>query len=373
MIPLSSRRTAIHNVTRALSCILVMVIMSTALGCNFTAEDTDQESLESTQTALSAEQTDLAEESGGDSDATIAAFQATIDAHDAQATQAAMQPPPGTTPLVPPAMPPGTTPQIPPGMPPGTTPLVPPGAPPSGDFNQFMKNAAVLLFEDIVFDPSQSRYVQQTLKAMGIQTVKDDGNAVGWLKSDMLGSAPGGRPWDLVIIAQESRDAVSGEFYDALNSLLQQGTSVILEDWHLGWVAEGVIAPTLSKCGVYAYPWVNMQPSGNPDIFLMWPLGIPSQVMSQPNSGMSFTRVRDYWAWAIFVGTKMAMTGTGDASLLLGTNSQEKYKDGTLAVCMGGRLTIQGFSSHNFEFNTMYPLWENYIYNALQVRMAGGS
>jgi len=365
MIPLSSRKTPIQYITRIISCFLVLLVFITAFGCNFTAEEDDQESLESTQTELSAQQTDLAEESSDDVNATLAARQATIDAGAAQLTQAAMQPPPGTTPLAPPVMPPETTPLAP--------PVAPPVAPPSGDFNQFMKNAAVLLFEDIVEDPTQSPYVLKTLQAMGIQTVKNDGNAVGWLKSDMLGSAPGGRPWDLVIIAQESRDAVSGEFYDALNNLLQQGTSVILEDWHLGWVAEGVIAPTLYKCGVYAYPWVNMQPTGNPDVFLMWPLGNPHSVMTTPNSGMTFTRVRDYWAWVIFLGTKMALTSTGDASMLLGTNSSEKYKDGTLAVCMGGKLTIQGFSSHNFEFNTMYPLWENYIYNALQVRMAGGS
>jgi hypothetical protein len=257
-------------------------------------------------------------------------------------------------------------------VPPGTTPMVPPGAPPAGDFNQFMKNAAVLLYEDIIVDPSQGRYIKKTLEGMGIQTFKDDGNAMGWLKSDMLGMAPGGRPWDLVIIAQESRDSVSGEFYEALNGLLQQGTSVILEDWNLGNVAEGAVAPVLASCGVYAYPWVNMNPTGDASVFLMWPLGIPHPVLTQPNSGMTFTRVRDYWAWAIFLGSKMALTGTGDAALLLGTDSKERYKDGTLAVCMGGRLTIQTFCSHNFEFNTMYPLWANYIFNALQVRMAGG-
>jgi hypothetical protein len=364
MIKLFSRRTSIHHVMQVLSRILVLLVLVTAFGCNFIAAGNDQASLENTQTALSAQQTDLAEGGGEDTNATIAAVQATIDAQNLLLTQAAMQPPPGTTPLVPPGMPPETTPMAPTGM--------PPGAPPSGDFNQFMKNAAVLLYEDIVVYPSQARYIQKTLDAMGIQTVKDDGNAMGWLKSDLLGMAPGGRPWDLVIIAQESRDNVSGEFYDALANLLQQGTSVILEDWNLGNVSEGAIAPTLVKCGVKAYPWVNMQPSGDPSVFIMWPLGIQSPILSTPNSGMTFTRVRDFWAWEIFLGTKFANSGTGEAALLLGTNTKEKYMDGTLAVCMGGRLILQGFCSHNFEFETMYQLWENYIYNALQVRMAGG-
>jgi hypothetical protein len=358
MIPFSSRKTMIHRITQVLSYIFIMVILITAFGCNFIAEEDDQESLENTQTALSAEQTDLAEESGDDVNATIAAQQATIDAQAAQATQAAMQPPPGTTPLVPPAMPPGTTPMA-------------PVVPPSGDFTQMMQTAAVLLYEDIVAMPSESRYVQKTLKAMGIQSVKDDGNAVGWLKTDMLGSAPGGRPWDLVIIAQEARGTVSGEFYEYLGSLLQQGTSVILEDWNLGNVVEGAIGPTLAKCGVYAYPWWTF--TGNINDVVMWPLGIPHPVLSQPNSGLAFTRARDTWLYFGQLGSQMALTGSGDAALLLGTKTQEKYKDGTLAVCMGGKLTVQGFSSHSFEFNTMYPLWENYIYNALQVRLLGGS
>jgi hypothetical protein len=369
MIPLSSRRTVMQPITRILSCVLVLVIMTTALGCNFIAEDTDEESLESTQTALSAEQTDLAEQSGGDINATIAAQQATIDAQAAQATQVAMVPPPGTTPLVPPEMPPGTTPLVPPGMP-GTTPMAP-VAPPSGDFTQMMKTASVLLYEDIVAMPAESRYVLKTLQSMGIQSVKDDGNAVGWLKTDLLGSAPGGRPWDLVIIAQEARGTVSGEFYQYLGNLLQQGTSVIVEDWNLGNVVEGAVAPTLAQCGVYAYPWWSF--TGNINDVVMWPLGIPHPVLSQPNSGLAFTRARDTWLTFGQLGSQLALTGKGDAVLLLGTKTQEQYKDGTLAVCMGGRLIIQGFSSHSFEFMTMYPLWENYIYNALQVRLLGGS
>jgi len=341
--------------------VLAILLLIATVSCNFIASDTeDEESLQKTQTELSAEQTELAEGSEGEVSPTEDPANATLQAMSIQLTQAAAQMTQAAA--------------IPP-PPPGTTPMVPvmtaPVAPPPGDVDQFIKNASVLLFEDIVVDPSQSRYVKDTLKTMGIQNVKDDGNAVGWLKSDMLGSAPGGKPWDLLIIAQEWRDSVSGEFYEALGNMLNQGTSVILEDWHLGWVAEGAIAPTLANCGIYAYPWVS-QDLWDSNKFIMWPLGIQHQIMTTPNSGMTFTRVRDYWAWTPFVGTQLALTGTGDGVLLVGTKSQEKYKDGTLGVCMGGKLTIQGFSSHNFEFRTMYPLWENYIYNALMTKMSGG-
>jgi len=226
-----------------------------------------------------------------------------------------------------------------------------------------MKNASILLYEDMVEDVSEYRYVKRTLDAMGLQ-YKDDGNAMGWLKSDLLGGK-----WDLVIIAVEYRTDVSGEFFDYLNSVLQQGSSVILEAFHLDEVSEGAVSPILAKCGVQVYPYVP-KTGGTLDV-VMWPLGVQHPVLEQPNSGMSFTRARDKWLWSFDLGFQMAQTGSGDAVLLLGTNAQEKLMDGTLAVCMGGQLTLQGFSSHSFEYTTMYPLWENMIYNALKIRLTG--
>ena len=94
--------------------------------------------------------------------------------------------------------------------------------------------------------------------------------------------------------------------------------------------------------------------------------------MNDPNSGLKFTRARDKWLYTMDLGSLMALTGGGDAIFLLGQDAQSDFKDGALAVCMQGRLTLQTFSSHSFEWDTMYPLWENYITNALQVRFSGG-
>jgi hypothetical protein len=38
---------------------------------------------------------------------------------------------------------------------------------------------------------------------------------------------------------------------------------------------------------------------------------------------------------------------------------------------MDGHLILQTFSSHQLTFDAMSPVWENYIYNALQVRLLG--
>jgi hypothetical protein len=104
---------------------------------------------------------------------------------------------------------------------------------------------------------------------------------------------------------------------------------------------------------------------------VIWPVsGADNPIMQSPNSGLAFTKARDTWFFSYDLGSKMALTGNGDAQMLLGRNAQDPTRDGTLASCMGGQLTLQTFSSHTFPFDVMYPLWENYIYNALKVRFS---
>jgi hypothetical protein len=64
----------------------------------------------------------------------------------------------------------------------------------------------------------------------------------------------------------------------------------------------------------------------------------------------------------------MSLTGNGDAQLLVGTDGSNANSGGVLASCMSNRLTLMTFSSHSFPYNTMQPLWENMIYNALKTR-----
>ena len=234
-----------------------------------------------------------------------------------------------------------------------------------------MKTAQILLYEDMVSDPSEYRYVKKTLDAMDLR-YKDDGNAQGWLKSDLLGSSPSGKPWDLVIIAAEARSDVTGEYFDYIDDVLDKGTPVILESWNLDSVSQGKVSPILANCGVQVYPYFPKGFSVN-DV-VMWPIASTNQhpVMNDPNGGLKFTRARDKWLYSMDLGSKMALTGRGDAIFLLGTDAQSDFKDGTLAVCMQGHLILQTFSSHSFEWDTMYPLWENYITNALKVRFNGG-
>jgi len=370
---------------RVLLVWLTAALLVAMVSCNFVSNEDD--SLGQTQTALSVQQTVLAQGQGDQGvNATIQAQQATIEAQAMQATTMAQQQPPQQPPeQQPPQQPPAddlaatqqalaaqqtAMAQQPPQQPPaGETPAAPP-QPPAEDFDAMMKNAQILLFEDMVNDPSEYRYVKRTLDAMGLR-YKDDGSAKGWLKSDMLGGSPGGGPWDLVILAAEWRESISGEFFDYLGGVLDQGTSVIVEAWYLDDISEGKVAPILAQCGVQVYEYYPK--TGTLNDLVVWPLpGMSSHpVLSTPNGGLTFTKARDKWLWSFDLGDHTAYTGRGDAQILLGTDATDGNKDGVLTVCKGGQFTLMGFSSHAFTYQVMYPLWENMIYNALKVRMTG--
>jgi hypothetical protein len=60
----------------------------------------------------------------------------------------------------------------------------------------------------------------------------------------------------------------------------------------------------------------------------------------------------------------------GDAVLLAGTNGVWKTDHGTLVSCLGGRLILQTFSSHEYNYGEVVQLWQNYIYQALKNHFA---
>jgi hypothetical protein len=184
----------ISSERKCLACIAVLSLLIVFSACNFAAPDeTKTSNLDQTQVALSVEQTLAAKEGPN---ATIAAQQATIQAQAALATAQAQQPPaqPPQQPTQEAVQPAPLQPQQPPQQPTQEV-VVQPQQPPAGNIQEQMKNAQILLYEDMVSDPSEYRYVKRTLDAMGLR-YKDDGNAQGWLKSDLLGNSPSGEPWD---------------------------------------------------------------------------------------------------------------------------------------------------------------------------------
>ncbi len=241
--------------------------------------------------------------------------------------------------------------------------------PPQADFQTWMQSAKIVVYEDITNDTTEYRYVEKTLQGMGL-TFKWDGSAKGWFKNDLLGGAPGGGPWDLVILAVEVRGEVSGEYFDYVNEALNRGSSVIIEAWHLDEISRGTVSTILTNCGVGVSDYIPR--TGTTFDVVVWPLAGASShpLLTEPNSGLSFTKARDKWIPSGDLGDLLHLTGSGDAQLLMGTDATETSRNGVLAVCMGGQLVLQTFSSHSFPYDVMQPLWENMITFALKTRFS---
>lgn len=367
------------NVMRTMGmATAVTVLILAMLSCSFNLGDTTNSNIVQTQAALGVQQTMLAMQSGG-INATIAAQQALVNAQ-ATAAAAQIQQPQQPTPdynatqvaisvqqtaSAQQPMPVMMQSPVAPTAQPQVYPTVPPNQL-SGNLKEWMKNASILVYEDIVVYPRETQYIRKTLDMMGLK-YKWDGNAVGRLKSDLLGGTQGGRPWDLVIFGIEARGDVSGEYFEYLMDVINAGSAVILEAWHLDEISQGTVSMILTKCGVDVIDYPT--DTGTINDVLVWPIsGVSHPVMTDPNSGMSFTKARDTWIWSGDLGSRIEPTGHGDAQLLMGTNATYRDRHGVLAVCMDGQLILQTFSSHSFSYQTMGPLWENYIYNALKWR-----
>ncbi len=352
----------------------ISILIFVASGCSAPLGGSQDTILQQTQVSLGVQQTMLAERVNQDLQATLGAQQATINAQVMQATLAYQAP--TTTPdlaatqvaiavqattqagQLPPANPVQPTQDLP--------TLAPLPADTSQDVKAFMKTANILLYEDMVADPRVARYVKKTLDTMDLN-YKDDGNALGWFKNDLLGGARDGNPWDLVIVAVEDRGNVSGEYFDYILDVLNQGTSVIIEAYHLDQISQGTVSTILAKCGVDVTNYVGTTRSAN-DI-LVWPIsGVTHPILKDPNAGLVFSKAISFWSYND-LGDLMHLTGRGDAQLLIGRNATDNSRNGVLASCMNGQITLMTFSSHSFQYQNMLPLWENMIYNALKTRM----
>jgi len=236
----------------------------------------------------------------------------------------------------------------------------------AADLESFMKSASILLYEDIVYNPDTTRYVKRTLDEMGL-TYVDTGSAIGRFKSQLLTGGPGGKGWDLIIIASEAKSGASGEFYQYASEALDKGSSVIYELWYLDEKMGANGEALLSRCGVeFQRDW-SMVP---PEREVMFPVNDSHPIMHEPNDGLTFTKVTDYWAYMYDIGDllRKSMTG-GDATILVGTIGTESTNHGTLTVCVDDQLVLQTFSTHQISYDVMRRVWENYIYNGLKTRL----
>ena len=218
-----------------------------------------------------------------------------------------------------------------------------------------MKEANIVLFEDYWL----SRYVKEALEQGGYN-FKDDADRLGSFKDDLI-SRPN---WDLIIVAAESRGGIRGEFFDYILQQLDSGAGLIMELWTLDTLYNGRIQPILEKCGLeFQDNWVN--PSSRSVI----PLVPENPIFHEPNE-VSLGRFLMFWEGDVGDLIKKSSDG-GDAIILGGTNINNKNGEGILATCMGGRMILQTFSTHDHRESDAVMMWQNYIYYALKNHFSG--
>lgn len=364
---------SIAKSSRWIMPILSSILLAVSTGCM--TQPTADSSLAETQIAIGVQMTVNAQQVNQSVQATMQSQSATQAFSAAQATLNAQVTPPTAAPavdyaatqaaldtqataLAQQAVAQQATPTVP-------TPIepIPTEAP---DLDAFMKSASILLFEDIVYRTDTTRYVKRTLDEMGLSYV-DTGSAIGRFKSQMLTGGPQGKGWDLIIIASEAKSGASGEFYQYASDALDKGSSVIYELWYLDEKMGPNGAALLSRCGVeFQRDW-NKVP---PERMVMFPVNDTHPIMHEPNDGLTFTKVTDFWAYTYDLGDLLRKsTVGGDATILVGTIGTESTNHGTLAVCVNDQLILQTYSTHQLSYDVMRRVWENYIYHALQTRM----
>lgn len=296
-------------------------------------------------------------------------LQATVDAQNLQLTAQALQ-------ITAQAMQSNVQTQEPPSAqteaPPAAETEQPPAAqtePPSTTIPQIsedellpkIKGAKILLFEDMSGNRfSAPRYVKETLDNAGY-TYTDVGSAEGWLKDQLIS----GEKWDLIIASSEYTGKISGEFFDYFNDYLGQGTGLIMEAWDADSMFQGKIRKITDKCGIdYQMDWYN------PPSRSVWFLQRDNPIFNTPNTlepslrtYMNFWRgdIGDLWKVKVYAGQVV-----GDAILLAGTKVEDKKDHANLVTCIGGRMVLQSFPTHEYDRETIEKLWENYVYNVLR-------
>lgn len=331
---------------RMLMILVVISMVSFACSLPGSTEQMEKEKdLLATQSALSVEQT------------VMAMKQATDAAQPQQPAQQqpAQQDPPAAAPTDPP--PPTNTPE--------PQPTDAPTATPTPDFEAWKETANILVYEDMKGNFAFLPRVDQALDALGLRGANVV--RVGDAQGNFLRELNTGRGWDLVIVAGESRQAPTGEFWDVIGELvIQDDVALIAEVWDMDSYYIGKISPLLSRCGITLFRDWERNPMAFDiyDYSIYW-LEPQHPVFTQPNVVEPLLVTSLTWDWD--VGDLIKLKG-GDAEIIAGTQKKEYSSYGLITTCMEGRVLWQTFSTHDYGADDTIALWQNYIEYTLRAR-----
>lgn len=230
-------------------------------------------------------------------------------------------------------------------------------APEAVDLQSLIKASNILIYEDVVGDPTLVPIVGNTVNAMSFSGGKviNTGDAMGKFREH----ANSATEWDLIIVAAESRSSFSGELFEVMYDHIDNGGAVIIEIWYLDRVVNGKISPILNDCGVTLFRDWERNWNYDPFDYSIYWLDQHHPLLSTPNTAQAPSY--PYPEWFGDAGDLLELSSGGDAVLVGGTHSSRKSDHGVLASCMGGRMVIQTFSTHDYKMDIVQALWENYI------------
>ncbi len=225
------------------------------------------------------------------------------------------------------------------------------------DIQARINSSNILFYEDMIDYPQYITIVSKAMKTIGGHHVYV-GDAIGTLM-DQLNS---GTKWDLIIIAAEARGAVSGEYWDVIKGQVDDGVALITEIWYLDDIGAGKISPLLYQCGVEVQKdWYR--PYGDDRLkYDMYWSDPNSPVFNTPNKVTRFAASLTDPAWNGDIGDLMQLRPGSDAKILASHQpGQDQTSQGLITSCLGGRMILQTFDSHDYPTDPMVALWQNYI------------
>jgi hypothetical protein len=235
-------------------------------------------------------------------------------------------------------------------------PPVPPAPAATEDVEARIKAARVLLYED-TDELGIGQWIQEALDGLGMDYVQTGGYSGHFMEN--LNS---GAPIDLIIVGAENHDAITGEFWDVINTrLTRDKAALIVEVWYLDSESTGPISKILGPCGVRYRTYYDEAES----IYWWKPT---HEVFNEPNVVLPLLHYTRYWDQ--YAGNKLRDAGTGTATLLAGLSASPSSGEAVIASCFDGRVIIQSFGNHDYRESEIVALWQNYIHYTLKNHFA---
>jgi hypothetical protein len=229
--------------------------------------------------------------------------------------------------------------------------------PPSqAEIEAMIDSSNILVYEDIIGDPSYVPYVQRALKSVG-----GHHEYVGDAMGTFMDKLDSGTQWDLIIVAAEMHRKISGDYWTMIKDQVDDNVALVAEVWYLNQIGAGKIGPFLSECGVKVQADWGRDVGDNPIDYGMYWVDPSHPVFNTPNLVERFRVALTDYAWTGDVGDFLEVTDSSKAEILASHTAGQDSKYGLITSCMDGRVILQTFCSHDYPTNDMVALWENYI------------